>query len=102
MQLPDRLVMVVKSKYFTLVGFTTCPGGASSCRSRYRQYSMAFKLGRVLISDSVDASCREILEGSGIPVDYKPGTTKDQLLTIIKVDPQLTHQTLLEFRPLAP
>ena len=46
---------------------------------------MAFKLTKVLISDSVDASCREILEGSGIPVDYKPGIAKDQLLSIIKV-----------------
>lgn len=46
---------------------------------------MALKLSRVLISDSVDASCREILEGSGIPVDYKPGITKDQLIDIIKV-----------------
>ena len=46
---------------------------------------MAFKLTKVLISDSVDASCREILEGSSIPVDYKPGIAKDQLLSIIKV-----------------
>ncbi len=46
---------------------------------------MALKLSRVLISDSVDASCREILESSGIPVDYKPGVSKDDLLAIIKV-----------------
>lgn len=46
---------------------------------------MALKLSRVLISDSVDASCREILESSGVPVDYKPGINKDDLLAIIKV-----------------
>ena len=46
---------------------------------------MALKLNRVLISDSVDASCREILETSGIPVDYKPGISKEDLLAVIKV-----------------
>ena len=46
---------------------------------------MALQLERVLISDSVDASCRQILEGSGITVDYRPGLPKDELLNIIKV-----------------
>ena len=46
---------------------------------------MALQLNKVLISDSVDKSCREILEGDGISVEYKPGIAKDELLTIIKV-----------------
>ncbi len=43
------------------------------------------KLSKVLISDAVDASCREILEAAGISVDYRPGLGKDELLSIIKV-----------------
>ena len=46
---------------------------------------MALKLTKVLISDSVDASCRQILEQSGIQVDYKTNLTKEELLTAIKV-----------------
>ena len=46
---------------------------------------MAVELNRVLISDSVDVSCREILEAAGISVDYKPGLSKTELLSIIKV-----------------
>ena len=46
---------------------------------------MSLELNKVLISDSVDASCREILESAGISVDYRPGLPKDELLTIIKV-----------------
>ncbi len=43
------------------------------------------ELNRVLISDAVDVSCREILEGAGIAVDYKPGMSKTDLLAAIKV-----------------
>jgi len=39
---------------------------------------------RVLISDKVDSSCKDILEKNGISVDYKPGTTKEELMAIIK------------------
>lgn len=46
---------------------------------------MALNLSKVLISDSVDVSCREILQSSGIQVDYKPGIAKEDLLSIIKV-----------------
>ncbi len=46
---------------------------------------MALELKKVLISDSVDVSCREILESAGISVDYKPGLKKEELLDIIKV-----------------
>ena len=89
LQPPDCLVMVVRCRcidtwsasarvWAGLLHLLTC--------SRLTNRSvMAFKLTKVLISDSVDASCREILEGSGIPVDYKPGIAKDQLLSIIKV-----------------
>ena len=49
------------------------------------KFSMALKLTKVLISDSVDASCRQILEQSGIQVDYKTNFTKEELLTAIKV-----------------
>ena len=46
---------------------------------------MALKLAKVLISDSVDSSCREILESNGVPVDYKPGMSKEDLLAVVKV-----------------
>jgi len=39
----------------------------------------------VLISDAVDVSCRELLEGAGISVDYRPGLSKEDLLAAIKV-----------------
>lgn len=47
---------------------------------------MALKLVKVLISDAVDASCRRILESSGIAVDYKPGMSKEELIAAIKVE----------------
>ena len=46
---------------------------------------MSIKLNKVLISDAVDNSCRDILESAGISVDYKPGLSKVDLLSIIKV-----------------
>ena len=46
---------------------------------------MVLELKKVLISDSVDVSCREILEAAGISVDYKPGLSKTDLISIIKV-----------------
>ena len=46
---------------------------------------MALQLQRVLISDSVDASCRRILEEGGVAVDYRPGLSKEDLLDCIKV-----------------
>ena len=46
---------------------------------------MALVLERVLISDSVDPSCRQILEGGGVVVDYRPGLSKEELLVAIKV-----------------
>lgn len=46
---------------------------------------MAVQLQRVLISDSVDASCRRILEEGGISVDYRPGLSQEDLLGCIKV-----------------
>lgn len=46
---------------------------------------MALQLEKVLISDSVDVSCREILESAGISVDSRPGLRKDELISIIKV-----------------
>ena len=39
----------------------------------------------MLISDSVDVSCRNILQEAGVAVDYKPGLSKEDLLAIIKV-----------------
>ena len=46
---------------------------------------MSLQLNKVLISDAVDASCRQILEDNGVSVDYKPGLSKDELLATIKV-----------------
>lgn len=46
---------------------------------------MALQVNKVLISDSVDTSCREILETAGVSVDYKPGLSKEDLLQCIKV-----------------
>jgi len=45
---------------------------------------MAMIIEKVLISDSIDASCRQILETSGISVDYKAGLSKSELLAIVK------------------
>ena len=50
-----------------------------------KTFEMALTLNKVLISDSVDVSCRKILEDGGICVDYKPGLSKEDLLTTIKV-----------------
>lgn len=47
---------------------------------------MALSIEKVLISDSVDASCRQILEAGGISVDYKTGLSKAELLAIVKVN----------------
>lgn len=46
---------------------------------------MTLPLNKVLISDAVDSSCRKILEDNGVRVDYKPGLSKEDLLTTIKV-----------------
>lgn len=46
---------------------------------------MAVELQRVLISDAVDSSCKTILEEGGVAVDYRPGLSRDELLTCIKV-----------------
>ena len=46
---------------------------------------MALTLDKVLISDAVDASCCSILKTHGVNVDYRPGLSKDELLSIIKV-----------------
>ena len=48
-------------------------------------FKMALQVNKVLISDSVDVSCREILEKAGVAVDYKPGLSKEDLLQCIKV-----------------
>lgn len=47
--------------------------------------AMAVELQRVLISDAVDSSCKTILEEGGVAVDYRPGLSRDELLTCIKV-----------------
>lgn len=44
---------------------------------------MAFIVKRVLISDSVDACCPDILRKGGFQVDSRPGLPKEQLLEII-------------------
>ena len=54
---------------------------------------------RVLISDKVDSSCKDILEKNGISVDYKPGTTKEELMAIIKVIQGFLHNLIREGRP---
>ena len=46
---------------------------------------MAMDLQKVLISDAVDASCQGILTDGGISVDYRPGMSKEDLLTCVKV-----------------
>ena len=52
-----------------------------------RSYAtMALSIEKVLISDSVDSSCRQILEAGGISVDYKTGLSKPELLAIVKVN----------------
>ena len=58
---------------------------ALSIQKKFNNFSFNMELNKVLISDAVDASCREILEGAGVSVDYRPGLSKDDLLTAIKV-----------------
>ena len=68
--------------------FVQCRFIASiSCtyRASADKRAMALQLQRVLISDSVDASCRRILEEGGVAVDYRPGLSKEDLLACIKV-----------------
>lgn len=58
---------------------------ALTLRSYFTQVAMAVHLQRVLISDSVDASCKRILEEGGVAVDYHPGLSREDLLACIKV-----------------
>ena len=59
--------------------------GWNKRRQTIANSAMALELKKVLISDSVDPSCREILESGGLTVDYKPGISKEDLLAIIPV-----------------
>uniref|UniRef100_A0A8C3JSJ6 Uncharacterized protein n=1 Tax=Calidris pygmaea TaxID=425635 RepID=A0A8C3JSJ6_9CHAR len=43
------------------------------------------KLQKVLISDSLDPCCREILQAGGLRVQEKPGLSKEELLREIRV-----------------
>lgn len=43
------------------------------------------KLSKVLISDSLDPCCREILQAGGLQVLEKPNLSKEELLTQVKV-----------------
>ncbi len=62
-------------------------------RSFALHFKMALQVNKVLISDSVDVSCREILEAAGIAVDYKPGMSKEDLLQSIKVSYCVQNQS---------
>lgn len=46
------------------------------------------KLQKVLISDSLDPCCRDILQAGGIQVLEKPGLSKEELLVEIAVSGQ--------------
>ena len=46
---------------------------------------MALQLKKVIITDSLDDSCREILQQNGISADVKEGLTKEELLREISV-----------------
>lgn len=46
---------------------------------------MASALGKVLLSDSLDPCCRQILQAAGIGVVEKVNLSKEQLLAEIKV-----------------
>ena len=61
------------------------PRSHSGAKRPYSERRMAVQLQRVLISDSVDASCRSILEEGGVAVDYRPGLTKEELIACVKV-----------------
>lgn len=45
---------------------------------------MALKISKVLISDKIDLSCKELLEKNSICVDYKPGLSKEDITSIIE------------------
>lgn len=47
------------------------------------------KLQKVLISDSLDPCCREILQAGGLQVLEKPGLSKEELLREIRVSPRV-------------
>lgn len=49
------------------------------------------KLQKVLISDSLDPCCREILQAGGLRVQEKPGLSKEELLREIRVRQGCTH-----------
>jgi len=46
---------------------------------------MTLSIKKVLISDKVDSSCQDVLKQNNIETDYKPGLSKDELKSIIKV-----------------
>lgn len=52
------------------------------------------KLQKVLISDSLDPCCREILQAGGLQVQEKPGLSKEELLREIRVRQGCTHAWL--------
>lgn len=45
---------------------------------------MSLSITKVLISDKVDASCKDVFDKHSISVDYKPGMKKEELQEIIK------------------
>lgn len=49
------------------------------------------KLQKVLISESLDPCCREILQAAGLQVQEKPGLSKEELLREIRVRQGCTH-----------
>lgn len=49
------------------------------------------KLQKVLISESLDPCCREILQAGGLRVQEKPGLSKEELLREIRVRQGCTH-----------
>ena len=68
-----------------IVGFRTWQRRAYQLVDTQVASIMALTLDKVLISDAVDASCCSILKTHGVNVDYRPGLSKDELLSIIKV-----------------
>lgn len=52
------------------------------------------KLQKVLISESLDPCCREILQAGGLRVQEKPGLSKEELLREIRVRQGCTHAWL--------
>lgn len=49
------------------------------------------KLQKVLISESLDPCCREILQAAGLQVLEKPGLSKEELLREIRVRQGCSH-----------